>query len=219
MSSADIVLTIVLVIVLPAYMLLKSLAARGLVISGNRIDRYRRTIGIVTTLSVVLATLWFTQHRPVALLGLGMPDRTAIVLIAIAVGLIGFLAIAAPRARRPTNTKRDAAAQAMMPVGQSETAWYIGFAVAVGVGWEVLYRGYLWWALSPLLGSIGAVAVMGVSYGIAHGYRGVCALAGSIVSALLFATAYALTQSLWWLIVVHVGLPLIGLRLIRKPAL
>lgn len=80
----------------------------------------------------------------------------------------------------------------------------------------MLYRGYLWWILAPLLGSVGAVLVMGLSYGLAHGYRGRGALAASVVSALLFAAAYALTHSLWWLIVIHTGLPLVGLRVRRS---
>ncbi|WP_174280593.1 CPBP family intramembrane glutamic endopeptidase, partial [Sphingomonas bacterium] len=114
-------------------------------------------------------------------------------------------------ARRPADPAQAAAAL-MMPRGRRETGWFLAFAIGVGGGWEVLYRGYLFWSLAPLTGGLGAVAAMALSYGVAHGYRGPGALAASIAGALFFAGGYALTGSLWWLIVLHVGLPLIGLR-------
>jgi hypothetical protein len=165
---------------------------------------------------LALAALWIEQGRGVTLLGLGAPDRVGLLLMSLAVLAIALLAATASRARRPTDPARTAAATAMMPIGQRETAWFVAFALAAGAGWEVLYRGNLWWALAPVVGGVGAVAIMGLSYGVAHGYRSVGALAGSCISALLFAGGYALTGSLWWLIVIHIGLPLVGLRV--RPA-
>jgi hypothetical protein len=43
---------------------------------------------------------------------------------------------------------------------------------------------------------------------VGHGYQGVGKMAASIVSALLFTLAYVLTGSLWWLMLLHVLLPL-----------
>lgn len=217
MSPPDLALVMLLAAVLPGYMLAKSLAHRGPPPSGNRVRRYQRTIATVVIPSVAVAILWIMSRRSSALLGLGAPDRLGLILIAVAVVLIGVLMVTAPRAKRPTNAARNAAAEAWMPIGRRETTWFLAFAVAVGAGWELLYRGYLLWVLTPALGTIGAVLVMGLSYGVAHGYRSAGALIASIASALIFATAYALTLSLWWLIVVHVGLPLVGLRLRNKP--
>ena len=163
-----------------------------------------------------VAAIWIALERPAAWLGLGAPDRGGLILIAVAVAAIATLMVAAPRAKRPTDAARNAAAEAMMPVGRRETIWFLAFALAVGAGWELLYRGYLWWTLAPLLGPVCAVLVMGLSYGVAHGYRGRGVLAASVVSALLFAGACALTHSLWWLIVIHIGLPLVGLRVPRS---
>jgi membrane protease YdiL (CAAX protease family) len=215
-STADLILTLGLVVVLPAYMLAKSIVRRGRP-SGDRARRYRRTILLVLGPALMLAVLWVANRRPVDWLGLGLPNTSGWILVAVAILVIGTLAIVAPRAKRPANPQRNADAEAMMPVGARETAWFLAFAVVVGAGWEVLYRGYLWWVLAPLLGPVGAVSVMGVSYGVAHGYRGVGPLVGSFVSALLFAAAYATSLSLWWLIVIHIGLPLVGLRLRAKP--
>lgn len=216
MTASDLALTVVLVAAIPGYMLVESIV-RGGRRSGDRILRYQRTIALVTAPLIALAALWVWRARPIAWLGFGAPTTAGWWLIAVAGATIAGLAIIAPRARRPANPTRNAEAEAMMPVGRRETAWFLGFALAVGTGWEILYRGYLWWALSPLLGPPGAIAVMGASYGVAHGYRGVGRLIGSIASALLFAAAYAVSLSLWWLIVIHVGLPLVGLRLRGPP--
>lgn len=214
-SLPDLLLVVALVIALPGYMLAKSIARRGRP-SGDRVKRYRRTIALVAAPLAALAALWIWQRRSIGWLGLGRPDTSGWVLIGLAVAVVAGLAILAPRAKRPANPGRNAAAEAMMPVGRRETGWFLAVALVVGAGWEILYRGFLWRALSPLLGPLGAIAVMGASYGVAHGYRGAGALAASIVSALLFAAAYAVSLSLWWLIVIHAGLPLVGLRLRTK---
>lgn len=216
MSPVDLILTVLLVVALPGYMLARSIAQRNRPPSSDRARRYQRTITTATLPSLAVAAVWIAQGRPAAWLGLGAPDRTAWILIMVALVLIAGLALAAPRAKRPANPARNAAAEAMMPVGPRETAWFLVFALAVGAGWELLYRGYLLWALAPWLGTVGAVLVMGLSYGAAHGYRGAGAFVASMVSALLFAAAFALTHSLWWLIIVHIGLPLVGLRVRRS---
>ena len=216
MTAADLALTATLVLLLPGYMLARSLVRRNASV-GGRVARYRRTMATVGAPLLGVVALWVAERRPLALLGLGAPGPVGGGLIAIAVLFIAVLAIMAPRARRPTDPARSQAAAAMMPVGRRETAWFLGFALAAGAGWEVLYRGFLWWALAPMVGAVAAVLVMALSYGVAHGYHSRGALIGSLLSALLFAGGYALTGSLWWLIVIHIGLPLVGLR-VRPPA-
>ena len=215
MTVADLILAAVLVLLLPAYMLGKSLKQRS-VPAGDRVRRYQRTISLVVVPLLAVIALWIARDRSMEALGLGLPGRVGAVLIVVAALLIAVLAVVPPRRKLPADSARHAAAAAMMPAGRRETGWFLLFAVAAGFGWEVLYRGYLWWALAPAVGSIGAVGVMAMSYGLAHGYRSNAALIGSLVSALLFAGGYALTGSLWWLVVIHIGLPLVGLRV--RPA-
>ena len=57
---------------------------------------------------------------------------------------------------------------------------------------------------------IHAVAIASAAYGAGHGIGDKRELAGSLAVALLFTTAYALTRSLWWLMLLHAGLPLVG---------
>jgi membrane protease YdiL (CAAX protease family) len=85
------------------------------------------------------------------------------------------------------------------------------FALSLSVmtaGWEILYRGFILLLLTPSTGLYVAVTVSALAYGIAHGFKSSKQLIASIVSAFVFTTAYALTHSLWWLIVIHAGLPL-----------
>jgi hypothetical protein len=41
-------------------------------------------------------------------------------------------------------------------------------------------------------------------------------LIASILSAFVFTVAYALTQSLWWLMVIHAGLPLTAVAAVLR---
>jgi membrane protease YdiL (CAAX protease family) len=71
---------------------------------------------------------------------------------------------------------------------------------------QLLYRGFLMLVLTP-----GAVILAALAYGAGHGYKSRGQFAGSIVSAFLFTIGYVLTGSLWWLMLLHMGLPLFGL--------
>lgn len=216
MSPVDLVITVLLVVALPAYKMARSVARRGDAPQEDRVRRYQRTTVTFAAFGLMVAATWIAEHRSAALLGMGVPGRTGWMLIAVAGVLVALLMAAVSRATPSANPRRNAAADAMMPVGRRETIWFLGSVAVLGAGWEVLYRGYLLWALAPLLGIWGSVPVMGLSYGLAHGYHGKGALAGSVVSALLFAGGYALTLSLWWLIAIHIGLPLVGLAARRR---
>ena len=52
--------------------------------------------------------------------------------------------------------------------------------------------------------------VAGISYGCGHGYHGARQLAASMLMALVLTAAYVLSGSLWWLIAIHVALPLMS---------
>lgn len=211
MTAADIALTATLVVLVPAYQLWRSLT-RGQRPAGSRIGRYQHSLAMIGALVVALVAIWWQAGRPVAALGFGWPLSLAGgVGLGIALALIVAIGIAARRAKPPADSAANAAARAMLPQNANERRWYMLFALGAGAGWEILYRGYLWWALAPVVGSIGAVAVMAISYGVAHGYNGMRPLLGALISALLFSVGYAVTLSLWWLIAIHIAFPLFAL--------
>jgi len=115
--------------------------------------------------------------------------------------------------------QRDAeAAAAMMPQTVSERRLAVVAFVVIGVAWEVLYRGYLLWRLTPRLGLIGAIVVAALAYGLAHGVKTARQLGASLAAAFVFTIAYALTKSLWWLMIIHAGLPLLAMQAGRPSA-
>ena len=81
--------------------------------------------------------------------------------------------------------------------------------LVISVAWEVLYRGYLMWMLAPRIRAMFALIVAAAAYGVAHGYQNPKLFAGSLISALIFTTAYAVSHSLWWLVLIHAGLPML----------
>ena len=62
----------------------------------------------------------------------------------------------------------------------------------------------------------GAVAASSAAYGAAHGFKSWGRLGASVAAALAFTIGYAVTRNLWWLMLVHAGLALLGLVAARR---
>jgi membrane protease YdiL (CAAX protease family) len=141
---------------------------------------------------------------------LAIPLRTAGVIgIGLAVCILGGLSIAMWLRLRSAKAPITGASD-VLPATPAEFAVFIAFSLIVGVSWELLFRGYLLWSLQPHIGLIPSVLLAAGAYGVAHGFKSPRAFAGSLLSALIFTAAYAATRSLWWLMIIHSGLPLLG---------
>ncbi len=165
-------------------------------------------------LLTLAAVCWWNGHTP-AELGIGAPTSGAgFWSLAIAVAALPVLHFASKiYERRMDPAKRAATEQQLFasdlfPRTPVELRLFIVVSLFIGFGWEVLYRGFLMLVLAPWLGTWGAVVLSAVAYGAAHGYKSPGQLAGSIVAALLFTGGFALTGSLWWLMLIHVAMPL-----------
>jgi len=128
--------------------------------------------------------------------------------------LCGLWAIGSMIERRKTPQARAEDERKMLassPIWPRNLAEAFAFAASMLIvtgGWEVLYRGFLLLVLTPVIGLPLSIAASALAYGIGHGYVNPKQLAGSIISAFFFTIAYAWTQSLWWLILIHVFIPL-----------
>jgi membrane protease YdiL (CAAX protease family) len=136
--------------------------------------------------------------------------------------LVGFALAGIIYDKRLSADKRaeheaKAAQSGMLPQSGPEKAAFALFGLFAGFGWELLYRGFLLMVLVPVLGLPGAVILAALAYGIGHGYQDRAQFIGSIVASFLFTIAYALTGSLWWLMVLHAGMPMLALLQPRKP--
>jgi membrane protease YdiL (CAAX protease family) len=98
----------------------------------------------------------------------------------------------------------------------AETLAFAASMSLTSAGWEILYRGFILLLLTPSTGLPIAIAASALAYGIGHGYKNPKQLIASIVSAFVFTIAYALTHSLWWLIVIHAGLSLISVPVVLR---
>ncbi|HEX7340119.1 MAG TPA: CPBP family intramembrane glutamic endopeptidase [Rhodanobacteraceae bacterium] len=211
----DYILLALLVGVMPLRAVCQS--RRGTRATASRDTRHRKSIAIITGLLALLGWAWWRAGRTPALLGLDVPVSTR--------GLIGFgvagaavLALATfvllERRKRSTASLEQARQRVcesdLLPRTRRELGSFLVFGLFAGCGWELLYRGFLLWWLTPRVGIVAAVCIAALAYGVAHGCRNRKRLAGSIVSAFAFTIAYALTGSLWWLMLIHTLAAVIG---------
>jgi membrane protease YdiL (CAAX protease family) len=208
LNFLDFVLLAALLVVLPAQSLWRTWFSRRTALAA--VVRYRRSLLIVFSLLGLLAANWWIVGRSASALGLAAPVST------FELGLIGltFVALLGAGAMSlhatPKPGSMEAEAQEKLPKTMEELRLFVAMAVVLGFGWEVLYRAYLLFALTPVAGTAGAISLAALSYGIGHGDKSVLQFAGSLFMAFAFTAAFAVSGSLWWLIVLHAGLPLIA---------
>lgn len=208
MTPLDTILIACLLVFLPAYNLWRSLteARRA---GESRTARYLRGTAIAVALSAMLAVAWAGGARQLDSLGLDLPiGRPGLIGLGIAAALLLTLVVLGAVIKPRAGAK--APDSPMLPITQTEWRLFLISMPVIAVAWELLYRGYLVWAIEPLLGTVAAVVLPAIAYGVAHGYRGRAQFIGSIGSALVFTLGFVLTRSLWWLMLIHAALPLFG---------
>jgi len=206
----DHLLAILLLIVVPARALWRSRSGRTA--SDPKIIRYLTTIGMVTGLLILLAINWIVTGRSAQALGLGAPTSMP-ALMGLGIAVVILVALLFTRNMKPKPSQKEKIEEArrdMFPETPKEMQIFPVLSLAVGGGWEILYRGFLLYYLPPTTGLLGAVVIAAVAYGAAHGFKTPKQFVGSIVSALLFTVAYVVTSNLWWLMLIHIGVMLFG---------
>lgn len=208
----DSILATCLVGLVPAYMLWLS-RNRGNTRPKGRMVSVWRTFLLAAGLIALLATSWLLNGRPLSDLGLAYPlSLSSEIGLGLAVVVLSGLAVAIVLQLRLKKAKAEDIAKALehLPRTRGEAVRFIPLIVLVSAASELLYRGFLLWFLTPRIGLAGAIAIAATAYALAHGYKGVRSFAASLVSALLFTVGYAVTRSLWWLILLHAGLPILA---------
>lgn len=208
------ILGLILLVLVPAEAVWRSWEGRP---ARSRLARYRTTIVKAASLLGFLLLVAHTSGVSASDLGLGLDLQTpGLVGLGIATIVCSGLVISTllAKASAPGTQAKDA--DIFRPEGPVELAHFIALVLLIGFAWEVLYRGFLLWWLVPMVGTTPAVLLAGLSYGLAHGWENSRKGVASIISALLFSTAFALTGSLWWLILIHITLPTVGFLALRK---
>jgi membrane protease YdiL (CAAX protease family) len=178
------------------------------------LNRFRRWVNLVEAVLVPLAIagVWMWQHRPPEMLGLGLPTSTP-ALIALGLGVAWSIGIAAHcwsdirHCRTCDECQREWREEIIKTYGRTPTELrrlppYLGVLSAVVE--EVIFRGFLIWVLTPLLGVVGAVIAAALCFGIGHAASMRWAFFATCVG-LLLGIVYALTESLWGIMIAHVA--------------
>jgi len=214
-TSADYAIVAVMVLgLVPSVVCLTVRFVRAFPHIHAALDRFRRWMLVVDAILVPLAiaAAWVWHGRPPETLGLSVPTSTP-ALIALALGIAWSIGIAAycwsdvHHIRTCDDCRREwhediIKTYRCTPAELRRLPPYIGASHAVVE--EVIFRGFLIWVLTPLLGIVGAVIAAALCFGIAHAaslrwaFFATCA-------GLLLGTVYALADSLWGIMIAHVA--------------
>jgi membrane protease YdiL (CAAX protease family) len=87
---------------------------------------------------------------------------------------------------------------------------FLLLSLTAGVWEELLYRGFLVGFLEPRAGLLAAVVLSSAIFGLGHVYQGRRGILNTGLVGLVFAGLYALTRSLWWLMLAHALVDMAG---------
>ena len=177
---------------------------------GARARAYRTTIAVQWTFVAVLAARWISAGRRWRELGLALPEGWRLVAGAVLVLLTAALFTRQARAvarlgeeQRLRLRDQLASVALVLPRTASEQRWFRALAVTAGFCEELLYRGFLVWALRPWLGLAGATAASLVLFTLGHSYQGAKGAVRSGIAGATMAAIVLLTGSLIPAMLVH----------------
>ncbi|HJQ22023.1 MAG TPA: CPBP family intramembrane glutamic endopeptidase [Gemmatimonadaceae bacterium] len=174
----------------------------------------------------IVAALWMFYVREPSLLWLAMPSGWrlwtglgAVVGVAL---LMTAQAVSASRADDDLRTElrpRLGYAIPILPRTVAERRWFMGLSLTAGICEELIYRGYVLWALTPWLGLWGAAVGSVAGFGIAHAYLGREGVVRATIAGAVFAVAVVGLHSLYPAMILHaaldVGAGAVGYVLLR----
>jgi membrane protease YdiL (CAAX protease family) len=106
----------------------------------------------------------------------------------------------------------------LLPKTPRELNWFYGVSFAAGVCEEILYRGFLIWYFANWIGSVPALFVSSLAFGIAHSYQGAANIPRTALIGLWMGIIYLVSNSLWLPMLAHFVYDVIGGRLIYSVA-
>jgi membrane protease YdiL (CAAX protease family) len=227
----DHLLTLVLVLVSPAYAawdvprFARKIAADPL---NARTKGYIWGMASQWGLTLALIGAWWWSGRPMAEIGLRLPDTASAWSwsLLIAVGGLAFLGqqlfslMRSPDAQATVQKQLESqpGVLTILPSTPREARVWIGVAITAGVCEEVLYRGYLVWYLQSLVAPVVAIVAAILAFGVGHAYQGVQGIVATGVTGAIYLAMYLLTGSLLAPIVLHAALDFVHGVLINRIA-
>lgn len=218
-----------LVVALPTYAAVgyRSFVAR--VRAGGepvRIREYWKTIGLQWGLVALLALLWWASDRsfdaslPAGRLRYYGVAVTTVVLLVLAMQWRSIQRMT-PEQREPLR-QQLASVSDLLPRTARGHGVFQRLALTAGICEEVLFRGFLLWYLTPVLGVVGAVVAGAVVFGLGHAYQGKAGVMKTGIVGLLAGVFATLGGTLLWPIILHAAIDLqggaVGYLLLREDA-
>lgn len=145
---------------------------------GARIRMYRQTLVEEWAFAAAVAALWIAFARPLEALALPLPSGwrlligAALPMTYAALLVAQVPAIARNAAARARIRLRLTALKPLIPHRAEEWRWFVGLSVSAGICEELLFRGFIVWALTPAVGLYAAAAVSATAFGLGHFYQG-----------------------------------------------
>jgi uncharacterized protein len=195
---------------------LQHLLAKPHVEPAERISLYRSTIAFQWLATAVAARRAWAHGFTAAQLGLAMPQRLAVIVIAtlgaaLIVTLQWLNLRRMGRSASPLRRPLQALAERILPQSTKELIPFLALSVTAGLCEEFLYRGFAMAALSRAGLPVGVVIlVSSVIFGLAHLYQGRPGFVSTMVLGLLFGASRAALGSLVPAVAWHMGVDLVA---------
>ena len=215
LTTFDWILAAVLCLGLPVQALWTYPRFRRRVASGDpkaRVREYASIFLMEWTLVAVTFLLWFGQGRDLPGLGLGFANGvkpSSFWITAAVTGILIALLILNTRAilRSPEQQKKIleslGSVAELMPHSRHERRWFAALSVTAGICEEILYRGFLLWFCTVLVGVPGAVALTTLVFGAVHLYQGPTGGLRAAGLGLIMALLTVFSGSVWLAMVLH----------------
>src|SRR6516162_2213069 len=150
-------------------------------VSGGEPDARTRVYGIIMggewLAAIFVAGRWWMLARPWTALWLFPPRGWRLLASMLAVLAVAALFLSQTRSLARLSAEKRAALRprlgrliAMVPHTTAEYRWFVGLSVTAGICEELLYRGFLVWALQRWVGLAAVISV--IAFGAGHAYQG-----------------------------------------------
>ncbi len=187
---------------------------------GLKVRLYYGNGVLLLSLALMVLIVWYFTGLSYANLGLGWgrtpydPAAIGIIfafLVLYGVDLLGEIG----NHERQLETRRKFRELGFLPANGAQYLHFLFLCVCAGVGEEIVYRGFMITYLQETLGTepwaiVATLLLPAVSFGLAHIYQGVHAVAKIVAMALLFGFFFYRTGSLWPLILLHTAIDAVG---------
>jgi membrane protease YdiL (CAAX protease family) len=177
--------------------------------SSTRILFYRTQVLWEWSWVVVLFLIIAPAERPLAYLGLTLPNPLGWLIMAallFGIGLSVVMLRRNPGAMAAMQRSLEGSAL-FLPSTPIERKWYAVTAVTAGICEELLYRGFLMHYLPatfPFLDWLLVAIISGMIYGLSHAYQGLKGILQTALTGFSFSIVFVLSGSLLPAMVFHI---------------